>query len=50
MDYADEILEKTENMIKETMDNIEEQFKIVNSYLAQTVDVLYENRQSLRGR
>ena len=50
MDYADEILEKTENMIKETMDNIDEQFSIVNSYLSQTIDVLYENRQSLRGR
>jgi len=50
MDYADEILEKTEGMIKETMDNIDEQFRMVNSYLSQTVDVLYENRQSLRGR
>ena len=50
MDYADEILEKTENMVKEAMENIEEQFKIVNNYLAQTADVLYENRQQLRGR
>ena len=50
MDYADEILEKTEGMVKETMENIDEQFKLVNSYLSQTVDVLYENRQSLRGR
>jgi len=50
MDYADEILEKTEVMIKETMDNVDEQFKLVNDYLSQTVDVLYENRQSLRGR
>ena len=50
MDYADEILEKTEGMIKETMENIDEQFKLVNNYLSQTTDVLYENRQSLRGR
>lgn len=50
MDYADEILEKTENMVKEAMDNIDEQFKLVNTYLSQTVDVLYDNRQSLRGR
>ena len=50
MDYADEILEKTENMIKEGMENIDEQFRMVNSYLSQTIDVLYENRQSLRGR
>lgn len=50
MDYADEILEKTETMIKEAMGNIDEQFKLVNNYLSQTTDVLYENRQSLRGR
>ena len=50
MDYADEILEKTEGMIKEATENIDEQFKLVNSYLSQTVDVLYENRQALRGR
>ena len=50
MDYADEILEKTEGMIKEGMENIDEQFRLVNNYLSQTIDVLYENRQSLRGR
>ncbi|MCL2398890.1 MAG: ATPase [Defluviitaleaceae bacterium] len=50
MDYADEILEKTENMVKEAMENIDEQFKLVNNYFTQTIDVLYENRQSLRGR
>lgn len=50
MDYADEILEKTENMVREAMENIDEQFKLVNNYFVQTIDVLYENRQSLRGR
>ena len=50
MDYADEILEKTESMVKEAMENIDEQFRLVNNYLSQTIDVLYENRQSLRGR
>jgi len=49
VDYTDEILEKTEGMIKEAMENIDEQFRLVNNYLAQTVDVLYENRKSLRG-
>jgi vacuolar-type H+-ATPase subunit H len=48
MDYADEILEKTENMVKDTMENIDEQFRLVNNYLTQTADILYENRQSLR--
>ena len=48
--YADEILEQTESMVKETMENIDEQFRLVNNYLSQTVDVLYENRQSLRER
>lgn len=50
MDYADEMLEKAESMIKEAMENLDEQFKMVNNYLAQMSDVLYENRQSLRGR
>jgi len=50
MDYADEMLEKTESMVKETMNNVDEQFRLVNDYFTQTVDVLYENRQSLRGR
>ena len=48
IDYADDILEKTEGMIKETMDNMDQQFKHINDYLSQTGDVLYENRQSLR--
>lgn len=50
MDYADEILERTEVMVREAMDNIAEQSKLTNNYFAQTVDVLYQNRQSLRGR
>jgi len=50
MDYADEILEKTEGMVKETMENVDEQFRLVNNYFSQTADVLYENRQALRGR
>ena len=50
MDYADEILEKTESMIRESMDNMEQQYKILLEYFGKTVDVLYENRQQLRGR
>jgi vacuolar-type H+-ATPase subunit H len=50
VDYADEILEKSETMIKETMDNMEQQFKYMSEYFTQTINVLYENRQQLRGR
>lgn len=50
MDYADEMLEKTESMIREAMENMEQQYKIMLDYFAQTIDVLYENRQQLRGR
>ena len=50
MDYADELLEKTEGMIRETMENMDNQFKMVNNYLSETIDVLYENRQALRGK
>jgi len=50
LDYADEILEKTEHIVKETLENMGDQFKFLNNFLTQTADVLYENRQSLRGR
>jgi len=49
MDYADEILEKTESMIREAMENIEQQSKYLTNYFSQTVDVLYDNRRQLRG-
>ena len=50
MDYTDEILEKSEAMIKETMTNMEQQHKYMMDYFNQTLEVLYENRQQLRGR
>lgn len=50
MDYADGLLEKSEAMIRETMVNMEQQYKIMLDYFSQTIDVLYENRQQLRGR
>ncbi|MCL2500534.1 MAG: hypothetical protein FWE90_09380 [Defluviitaleaceae bacterium] len=49
MEYADEILEKAESKIREIMTNFDKQHKTVMEYFAQTVDVLYENRQQLRG-
>ena len=50
MDYTDEMLEKSESMIKETMQNMEQQYKYMMEYFSQTIDVLYDNRQQLRGR
>jgi len=50
IDYVDDLLEKTENMIRDTMENVIEQSREVNDYFSQTVDTIYENRQSLRGR
>lgn len=49
MDYADEILAKTESMIREAMGNLEQQHRIMDDYFSRTVDVLYQNRQELRG-
>ncbi len=50
MDYADEMLEKTESMIQEAMENINQQYRLTMDYFNQTVQVLYENRQALKGR
>jgi len=49
VDYTDDILDKSENMIRETMQNMEQQYKYMAEYFNQTMDVLYENRQQLRG-
>jgi len=50
MDYADEMLKDAEEQVKEYMSNIEQQHKKVMDYFNQLVDVIYENRQQLRGR
>ena len=50
MDYADEMLEKAEEQLKEYMTNIEVQHKKVISYYTEMIDVIYKNRQQLRGR
>jgi vacuolar-type H+-ATPase subunit H len=49
MDYADEMLKKTEDIIQEAMENMEIQYKMMLEYFRQTIDVLYDNRQQLRG-
>ncbi|MDR0272855.1 MAG: hypothetical protein LBI27_06020 [Clostridiales bacterium] len=50
MDYADSMLKDAEDQVKEYMSNIEEQHKKVMDYFNQLIDVIYENRQQLRGR
>ena len=49
MDYADEIIGKTESMVRDAQINLDQQHRILDEYFAQTVDVLYANRQELRG-
>ncbi|MCL2577589.1 MAG: hypothetical protein FWE27_06020 [Defluviitaleaceae bacterium] len=50
MDYADSMLKDAEEQIKAYMANMEEQHKKVIEYFNQISDVIYENRQQLRGR
>jgi vacuolar-type H+-ATPase subunit H len=49
MDYADEMLEKTEKIIQEAMASIDQQHQSMADYFTKTIDVLYSNRQELRG-
>ena len=49
MDYADEILAKTEEIVKEAYDNIIKQSKVTDEFITKTIDVLYSNRMELRG-
>ena len=48
MDYADDLLSKTESMIREAMINMDQQHQMMDDYFSQTVDILYANRQELR--
>ena len=49
-DYADERLEETETQLKELMTNMDAQHKKVMEYYGKMIDVIFENRQQLRGR
>jgi len=49
MEYADEILAKTENMVREAMKDFNQQHRMIDDYFGNTVDMLYQNRQELRG-
>jgi len=47
--YADDLLEKAELMVREYLIVLEKKHREVDDYLNSTVDMLYENRQQLRG-
>lgn len=49
IDYADEILLKTENAIRESMNNMNLQHRAIEDSFSETIEVLYSNRQELRG-
>ena len=49
MDYADEILAKTEQAVRVTADNVARHMSTTNNYFEQVLDTLYSNRQELRG-
>lgn len=50
MEYADEILEKTEAIIREAMDSFIRRSRDVEEFFGDTVDTIYDNRQELRGK
>jgi vacuolar-type H+-ATPase subunit H len=49
MDYADEILAKTEQIVKEAQDNMVELYKGINDHFKQTNEILHSNREELHG-
>jgi len=49
MDYADEILLKTENAVRDALANLDKFYREIEDEFIQTVNVLYSNRQELRG-
>jgi len=49
MEYADEILAKTEETIKKTFDDFNHAAKDATDSFSETIDEIYANRQSLRG-
>jgi len=49
MDYADEILLQTENAVRDALSNLDKFYREIEDEFIQTVNVLYNNRQELRG-
>lgn len=49
IEYADEILSRAEDAVREAMDQAAMQANATQEFFSSTVDVLYENRKELRG-
>ena len=49
MEYADEILAKTEDIIREAADSFVRHSREAEAFFDKTVDKIYDNRQELRG-
>jgi HrpE protein. len=49
MSYADEILSKTETMLKEAMLSFEKQTRSIDDHFSNLIEVLYRNRKELKG-
>jgi len=49
MEYADEILAKTEDIIREAAESFVRRSREAESFFNDTVDTIYNNRQELRG-
>ncbi|MCL2618435.1 MAG: ATPase [Defluviitaleaceae bacterium] len=48
VDYADDLLLKTENAIRESMNSMTLQYRAIEDSFSETIEVLYANRQELR--
>ena len=49
MDYADDILLQTENAVRDALSSLDKLYREIEDEFVQTVNVLYSNRQELRG-
>jgi vacuolar-type H+-ATPase subunit H len=49
IEYTDEILEKSESTLREAIDMLSKRYNSVIAEFSETADLLYNNRQELRG-
>lgn len=49
MCYADEILSKTETMLKEAMISYEKETRAIDDHFSSLIEILYRNRKELKG-
>ncbi|MGE4215378.1 MAG: hypothetical protein AB7E42_11480, partial [Anaerotignaceae bacterium] len=48
-EYADEVLAMAESRLKEMMENLRRESINIDDFFSHSLDVIYENRQELRG-